>query len=420
MLDGIRLRLTLGYVGILALILVAFGGVVVAGFRDATVGRHDGVLLERAGTLAEAVSRGGTVGEAMDRRTVPEGSIDYAVVRLAADGRVLFRDAAARDLGLPSSASEAPGSAARRDEPEIVTVYGPEGPARVASVPVVRSGKADGVVQVGQPLRADLEAVDRLVLVLVPMGLGALLLAGVGGLIMSRRAMLPVREAFEKQRAFIADASHELKTPLSLAKIDGEVLLRDPTVPDARNLLEHQLSEIDSTSAILSDLLVLARLDAGKLAVERKPFDLAPVLFETADRFRARATDAGITLGVSVAGKLPVRGDARRTGQILAALIDNALRFTPEGGQITVTGHLLDGRAEAAVADTGPGIAPEHQANIFDRFYRAEEARTRGPSGGGTGLGLAIARDLARAQGGDLSVGNAEGGGATLRLNLPR
>ncbi len=414
MLDGIRLRLTLGYVGILAIILVAFGLVVVAGFRDATVGRHDGVLLERARTLADAVSRGDSVGEAMDGRTAPEGSIDYAVVRLAADGRVLFRDAAARDLGLPSSGSS---EAARRDEVEIVTVYGPEGAARVASVRVVGS---DGVVQVGQPLRADLEAVDRLVLVLVPMGLGALLLAGVGGLIMSRRAMLPVREAFEKQRAFIADASHELKTPLSLAKIDGEVLLRDPTVPDARNIMKHQLSEIDRTSAILSDLLVLARLDAGKLAVEHEPFDLAPVLFETADRFRTRAADAGIILGVSVAGKLPVHGDAQRTGQILAALIDNAIRFTPEGGQIAVIGRLLDGRAEATVADTGSGISPEHQARVFDRFYRAEGARTRFPSGGGTGLGLAIARDLARAQGGDLSAGNTEGGGATLRLDLPR
>jgi signal transduction histidine kinase len=304
-------------------------------------------------------------------------------------------------------------------EPEVVTAYGPEGAARVASVPVVRSGEADGVVQVGQPLRADLEAVDRLVFVLVPIGLGALALAGVGGLFMSRRAVRPVHEAFERQRAFVADASHELKTPLSLAKIDGEVLLRDPAAPDARDIMKHQLAEIDRTSAILSDLLVLARLDAGKLAVERKPFDLAAVLLETADRFRARAADAGITLDVSVPDELPARGDARRTGQILAALIDNALRFTPEGGRVTATGRLLDGRAEAAVADTGPGIPPERLAHVFDRFYRAEEARTRAPSGGGTGLGLAIARDLARAQGGDLSVGDAGGGGATLRLVIP-
>nr|MDQ3361138.1 HAMP domain-containing histidine kinase [Actinomycetota bacterium] len=356
MLDDIRLRLTLGYVGILALILVAFGVVVVILFRDATVGQHDDLLSKRAEALADAVSRNGTVADAMGGGTVPEGSTDYAVVHLASDGRVLSRDAAARDLGLPSpESSEAARNATRDVEPEVVTAYGPEGAARVASVPVVRSGEADGVVQVGQPLRADLEAVDRLVFVLVPIGLGALALAGVGGLFMSRRAVRPVHEAFERQRAFVADASHELKTPLSLAKIDGEVLLRDPAAPDARDIMKHQLAEIDRTSAILSDLLVLARLDAGKLAVERKPFDLAAVLLETADRFRTRAADAGITLDVSVPDELPARGDARRTGQILAALIDNALRFTPEGGRVTATGRLLDGRAEAAVADTGPG-----------------------------------------------------------------
>ena len=421
MLDDIRLRLTLGYVGILALILVAFGVVVVIFFRDATVSQHDDLLSKRAEALADAVSRNGTVADAMGGGTVPEGSTDYAVVHLASDGRVLSRDAAARDLGLPSpESSEAARNATRDVEPEVVTVYGPEGAARVASVPVIRSGEADGVVQVGQPLRADLEAVDRLVFVLVPIGLGALALAGVGGLFMSRRAVRPVHEAFERQRAFVADASHELKTPLSLAKIDGEVLLRDPAAPDARDIMKHQLAEIDRTSAILSDLLVLARLDAGKLAVERKPFDLAAVLLETANRFRTRAADAGITLDVSVPDELPAHGDARRTGQILAALIDNALRFTPEGGRITATGRLLDGRAEAAVADTGPGIPPERLAHVFDRFYRAEEARTRAPSGGGTGLGLAIARDLARAQGGDLSVGDAGGGGAALRLVIPK
>jgi K+-sensing histidine kinase KdpD len=259
MLDDIRLRLTLGYVGILALILVAFGVVVVIIFRDATVSQHDDLLSKRAQALADAVSRGGTVEDAMGGGAVPEGSTDYAVVHLASGGTVLSRDSAARDLGLPSpGSSEAARNAARNVEPDVVTVYGPGGAARVASAPVLRSGAVAGVVQVGQPLRTDLEAVGRLVAVLVPIGLGALLLAGAGGLLMSRRAMRPAREAFERQRAFVADASHELKTPLSLAKIDGEVLLRDPSAPDARDIMEHQLSEIDRTSAILSDLLFLA------------------------------------------------------------------------------------------------------------------------------------------------------------------
>ena len=421
MFGTIRLNLTLGYVGILALILVAFGLVVVVGFRGATVGQHDDVLLERAQTLADGVSRAGTVGGAMDGTTRPEGSTDYAVVHLASDGRVLFRDAAARELDLPASKSlEAARSATEAGEPDVVTVDGSGGLARVASVPVVRSGEVDGLVQVGQSLGTELEAVDRLVLVLVPIGVGALLLAGAGGLWMSGRALRPVRDAFERQRAFVADASHELKTPLSLARIDGEVVLRDPTAPDAGDILRHQLREIDRMGVLVSDLLLLARLDAGKLEVTRKSFDLAPVLVETTDRFRARASGLRVDLRVRVPAELSARGDPERISQVLAALLDNALRFTPKGGRVTVAGERLDGRVEVTVTDTGPGIAREQLPRVFDRFYRADTGSSaRARDGGGTGLGLTIARDLSRAQGGELNAHGGDGGGATLKLTLP-
>jgi two-component system sensor histidine kinase VicK len=175
-------------------------------------------------------------------------------------------------------------------------------------------------------------------------------------------------------------------------------------------------------NAILSDLLLLARLDAEKVSVSREPFDLALVLSETSERFAARAVAEGKYLQVNHAGKLPARGDAERTGQILAALLDNALRFTPDGGTITVEGRSVDKRVEASVTDTGQGIPPKSLDRVFERFYRADAhsaARTRGPSGGGTGLGLAIARDLARAQGGELAAGDADNGGAAFTLTLP-
>ena len=235
--------------------------------------------------------------------------------------------------------------------------------------------------------------------------------------------MRPVEDSFRRQRTFVADASHELKTPLALVKINAEVMRRNPTAPENREVLEDQLSEIDRMNALLSDLLTLARLDAGGLDVEQKPFDLAVVAAEAAGRFLKRASVEGIRLEVDVPDLLPACGDPERTGQILAALLDNAVRYTPEGGTITVSGREADGRAEASVGDTGPGIPPEHMERIFDRFYRAEEARTR--AGGGTGLGLSIARDLARAQGGDLSAENfsrdGDGpGGAVFRLRLPK
>ncbi|MFL5991622.1 MAG: sensor histidine kinase, partial [Rubrobacteraceae bacterium] len=116
---------------------------------------------------------------------------------------------------------------------------------------------------------------------------------------------------------------------------------------------------------------------------------------------------------------IPARGDAGRTEQILASLLDNALRFTPPGGLVTVEGYPKDGQALATVTDTGPGIPHEHLSRLFDRFYRAEAARTRGDAGGGTGLGLSIALDLARAQGGDLTAANARSDGASFTLTLP-
>ena len=298
------------------------------------------------------------------------------------------------------------------------TIDGPEGSVRVVSRPVARGGRVVGVIQAGQPRRVVQETINRLILVLTPLGLGALVLAALGGLFMSGRAMRPVRDSFDRQRKFVADASHELKTPLTLIRADAEVLARNLESAEERELIEDLMVETDRMDALISDLLLLARLDAGKLVVAHDTFDLSAVVIETAERFRVRAIAEGVGLKVESSGKLTARGDPERTGQVLAILLDNALRFTPSGGRVVVAGRLDDRWAEVRIADTGPGIPPEHLPRIFDRFHRAEAARTR--EGGGSGLGLAIAYDLVRVQNGDLTVENAETSGAVFRLKLPR
>lgn len=445
MFEHIRRRLTLGYVGIFALILAIVGAVVVASFWRQAAAQQDELLEQKArgtsdfvgGPLLHGYQEGRDPGERPPppgrgrgggREDGPVGPIqaatetDIGVVALVppeeanGEGEVLDSSPSSSSFALPF------GGPARRaaEEGETVTetVDGPEGEMlRVASVPVTGRDGGVAVVQAAQSRRVVREAVGNLVLILVPVGLVGLILAGVGGLYMSRRAMQPVRDSFQRQRTFIADASHELKTPLSLVKINAEVMQRHPTDPDNREIVEDQLSEIDRMDALLSDLLVLARLDAGRLDVEDKPFDLAVVAAETAGRFLTRAAAECVRLEVEVPGELPVHGDPARTSQILAALLDNATRYTPEGGIITVRARSLDDRAEASVENTGPGISEAHLPRVFDRFYRAEAARTR--VGGGTGLGLSIARDLSRAQGGDLTAENADGGVA-FRLELPR
>jgi signal transduction histidine kinase len=448
-----RRRLTLGYVGIFALILLLLGVAVTLSFSRQASAQQDDLLEGRARATLDYVSNAllrpdragpddagpedparsdepspreppvGPIGSATD------GDIGLLALRLSPGGEaeVLDRSPLAPSLGLP--AVGAARTAARTGAPTRETIRNPNGEeVRVVSVPVVRpGGGVDAVVQAAQPRSVVRERVRGLVLVLASVGLVGLVLAGVGGLFMSRRAMRPVEDSFRRQRAFIADASHELKTPLALVRIDAEVMRRHSTSPESREMVEDQLDEIDRMDALLADLLTLARLDDGRLAVENEPFDLGTVAAEAAGRFLTRAAEEGVRLEVEIPEDLVACGDAGRTDQVLAVLLDNAIRHTPKGGTITVSARRLGAslgaprgapRVEVRVSDTGPGITPEHLPRIFDRFYRAEEARTRVPSGG-AGLGLSIARDLARHMGGDLSAENAPEGGAVFRLELP-
>jgi signal transduction histidine kinase len=405
----------MAYVGILMLILIVFGTIVVAVFSQQATAQQDELLRQKA----EAEMNSAVSGTETYTIVGATAESDIAVVAVPPDAsvgaNVLKTSSSGSSLGLPFG--ELAQQAEQEESMVAATVDGPDGPVRVVSVPLVESGEITTIIQAAQSRQVVWDIVERLVLVLVSVGLVALLLAGVGGLFISGRAMRPIRGALHRQRAFVADASHELKTPLTLIKLNAEMVVREPTSPRNRKVIEDQLSEIDRMSTLVSDLLVLARLDADKLVVSCETFDLAKILTETADRFILQATEAEILLDIEVPGELPALGDPRRTGQILAALLDNALRFTPAGGRVTVAGRSGGDRVEASVTDTGPGISSEHLPHVFERFYRADTARGR--SSGGTGLGLAIARDLAAIQGGEVVVNNAKTGGASFTLSLP-
>ena len=409
-LSRVRLRLTLGYVGIFALIVLLLGTVAVVGFLQELTAQQDDLLAQ------EARNQTSNLLDGENREVLAAGSDEFGWMALELDGQMIDSDTAAPSLGLPSS--ELAQRALREDDMVSATIEGSDGSVRVVSMPMYEeSGEATRVIQYARSLRGVHEEINQLILVLLPLTLGALGLSAIGGAYMAGRAVRPVRKAFERQRSFIADASHELKTPLTLIRADAEVLQRGLTSPDDRELADDVLAETDRMSAVLSDLLLIARIDAGKLAVRQEPFDLAGVISETADRFVARAASEGVQLEARVPGKLRVRGDSERAAQILSILLDNALRHTPPEGGVSVVGSTRDGFVEAVVEDSGAGVSPEHLPHVFERFYRVDTARSR--SSGGTGLGLAIARDLARAQNGDLEAENAEGGGAVFRLKLP-
>jgi signal transduction histidine kinase len=414
MLERMRWRLTIGYAGIFALILLLLATAAVAGFSRELTNQQDTLLMQEAEDLERNLLEGD------HREVLAEGSAEYSWVALDPEGNVTDRDPTAATLGTLGLPSEVLARQSLEEDAEVsATIRGPEGKVRVVSMPMRESGEVVGVIQYARSLKGVQQTIGRLVLVLLPLALGGLGAALLGGLYMAGRAMRPARESFQRQRAFIADASHELKTPLTLIRADAEmVLYRGALNQEDLKLVEHALTETDRMDEILSDLLLVARLDAGEADLATKPFDLVSVLSEEAERFGVRAAAKEIRLEVRVPGELPVRGDPKRTGQILAVLLENAVRFAPPGGSIAVSGRMQDRWVEASVTDTGPGISPVHLPRVFDRFYRAEASRTRGTSGG-TGLGLAIARELARAQGGDLVAESAKDGGATFRLRLP-
>ena len=415
MLDRIRYRLSLAYVGVLALILILFGTIVVLIFSQQATAQQDELLRQKAEAETSSALNAPETYTIVGATAEP----DIAVVSVPPDApveaEVLNTASSGSSLGLPFG--ELARLAGQEETMTAATVDGPDGPVRVVSVPLFESGEVTAVIQAAQSRQVVWEIVNRLVLILVFVGLVALLLAGVGGLFISGRAMRPVRGAFHRQRAFVADASHELKTPLTLIKLKAEMVVREPTSPRNRKVIQDQLSEIDRMDSLVSDLLILARLDADNLGVSHETFDLAKIIAETADRFILRAAKEEVLLDIEVPGELPAHGDPKRTGQILVALLDNAMRFTPSGGRVTVAGRSHDGRVETSVADTGPGISSEHLPHVFERFYRTDTARRR--SSGGTGLGLAIARDLAAIQRGELVVSNAKNGGACFTLSLP-
>jgi signal transduction histidine kinase len=223
-----------------------------------------------------------------------------------------------------------------------------------------------------------------------------------------------LERALERERSFVADASHELRTPLALLKTELELALRTPrTEAELEQALRSAAGETDRLAQLVEDLLVLARSDEGRLPLRRSPVRMRDVLASVAERFRRRAESAGRTIEVEAPEPLVVEADAVRLEQALGNLVENALRHGR--GSIRLAASEGGGFVELHVLDEGPGFSSAFLDRAFERFARADEARTEG----GAGLGLAIARVIAEAHGGSAHACGRAGGGADVWLALP-
>jgi two-component system sensor histidine kinase CiaH len=249
--------------------------------------------------------------------------------------------------------------------------------------------------------------------------LGGLVLTLLGGLFLAGRALRPVRAAWRRQRNFVADASHELRSPLAAIRCNLDVVLDDPDAPvKATQLYWEGISEETARMSVLVDeLLLLARADSDAAVLQKEKIELAALAENAVSFMRPMAEKKGIELRLAECAPASVTGDPARLKQVLIALVDNAVKYTPEGGSVAVSVRRAKDKAMVEVSDTGIGIAKEHLGKIFERFYRVDKARER--ETGGYGLGLSIAQWVVERHGGSLTVSSEEGKGSTFTVTLP-
>lgn len=468
MLDSVRTKLTLRYVGVLALVLIAFSVVVYMLLARNLRDRFDDGLRLTLDSMTLMLTRerneGETEKEAAES-TVEEiyfPSQSFAV--LDAEGRMLAERP--DDKQSPPPVTE---NFAVSDQIAFYTLTERKGYAESYRVAVqrVRVPLADKpyiilASQSRETLVEELASFRDTFYIAVPM---TLLLTGLGGWLLARKSLAPVvamserarrigaenleqrlpvvnprdelgrlaetfnellarlGDSFAQQRQFMADASHELRTPLYVMRTAAEVTLEQPRRSESeyREALSMVREQTRRLTRIVEDMFMLARADAERRDMEQTDFYLDELVSETARAASLLAAHKSVKVETSLMSEVAYRGDENLLRQMILNLFDNAIKYTPPGGAVSVTLTRSDSVYEIAVADTGIGIPAEAQAHIFERFYRVDKSRARAEADndGGAGLGLSIARWVAESHQGRLELRNSDQRGSTFVAVLP-
>ncbi|PKN66840.1 MAG: two-component sensor histidine kinase [Deltaproteobacteria bacterium HGW-Deltaproteobacteria-15] len=455
---SIRARLTLWYSSLLALTLLLLGGVCY-GLLSYSLARDVDASLNSVARALEERSHG--------RGSFPPSEVDEVFRRFFGFSPWeryfgMFDPGGRMDSG---SGKLRLSPKARKNAAEgrftFETIEGiAEYPVRILTRPVIRGGRLVNLIQVGMSLQNTESTKRTFLFTLAAVFPVALLLAGGGGWLLARRALSPVdrmaeaarkisvenlaerlsdpgkgdelsrlartlnemldrlENSFHQVRRFSADASHELQTPLTILKGEMEVALRMERSPEEyRRILESGLEEIDRISRLVDGLLLLARSEARALKMDLQPVDLLHLVQEVHGHYKEPANSRNVTLALGPLSPLSAQGDKGHLRRALVNLVDNAIKYTPDGGRVTLSLEQRDGRACLIVEDTGIGIPEEEQSRIFERFYRSQAALSMGE--GGHGLGLCIARSIVETHGGRIEIDSAPGRGSTFALLLP-
>lgn len=451
---SIRWKLTLWYGTVLAVVLAGFGAAVYFTMRHQMRERVDQGLAEELADVLSEVRRARDergLAEWLDRRFAHHEGFDFQITRPGGDR--FFANQRLGDTVLPAPEGGAPPSPTFRDislggRRWRVVAVGARGPTDLLTVQVARS------------LESFEHESGELLFTLLLTGPLALLAAVGGGYFLARRALAPVdritataneitadrlsrrvevanpddelgalaqtlnrmierlERSFAEMQRFTADAAHELRTPLAVIRNEAEVALRMRRSPEAyTQVLENLLEEVSRLSQMAERLLFLSRQDAGLHPSTREEAAADELLREVAATMQLVASEKGVELSVGPNAVCRLVTDPRQLRRVLYNLLDNAIKYTPVGGSVVLTGAVEGGNWSVTVTDTGVGISAEHLPHVFERFYRADPARSE--DGSGVGLGLAICRSIVNGLGGRITVTSTLGQGTTLRVELP-
>ena len=263
------------------------------------------------------------------------------------------------------------------------------------------------------------EARERLRGDLIIINIYILVVGGLLSYFMARKTMQPIEEAHDAQSRFTADASHELRTPITAMRAETELALTDTklTLKQAKDQLASNMEELDKLTALSDGLLTLARLDNNGL--ETSPVLLSKIIDNAIERVEPLASKKKQTIKKSKIPKTKVRVDKLSIVEALVTLLDNAVKYSPEKSIISVKNKINQRSIEIEITDRGSGIKAGDLRHVFDRFYRADQSRNK-PLVNGYGIGLSIAKGTVEAHAGTISVKSSPGNGSTFTISLPR
>ena len=459
---SLSFRLVTWYAGLLTLVFVLLGALTIVLLREYlqanVLDTQERRARQIADTLVAAVSRTGesAIGREVADLYAPEENERFIRITRA-DGHVVYISGKPRDGSFDPS--EVPALSAVRAGDLQRKVDLPAGSMLIAALPYA-AGDAAYVVEVGVSSARTDETVRQVLLMLV-IGLPiAVTVAVTGGFVLVRRALRPVdnlsqkaaaitqhnlserlpvvrtgdelerlslslnvmisrlEDAINSSKQFVADASHELRTPLAVLRGEIENLAQDIELkPQTRETLGSALEEVDRLAEIVEGLLALSRLDTGEAHSQWVRFDLAELVTTTADQMSLLAEDKNITVACDSASRVMIEGDQARLKQVVVNLLDNAIKYTPNGGRIKLKIAQEDGDAVLDIADDGIGIPAEALPHVFKRFFRVDGSRSRDQ--GGAGLGLSIVKSICDAHGARVEVSSTPGQGSSFRIRQP-